>query len=583
MNSIRVALAQINPTVGDLGGNTSLILDYISRARAVSADLVAFPELALTGYPPEDLLLRPHFVRDNISNLNRILEEEEDAAGDLIVIVGFVDTDGSDIYNAAAVIVNGQLVDTYHKTFLPNYGVFDEERYFQRGTRCPVFSLGGARIGLNICEDIWYPGGPTKLQALVGDAHLIINISSSPYHARKIFDRERMLCTRAEDNAVALAYCNTFGGQDELVFDGNSVIINEEGRIIARGRAFEEDLIVADINIERVFSERLHDPRRRREKLQTVSDPSLYAISLDGALQSPKEKPPISPRIEERLQDTAEIYAALVLGTRDYIRKNGFDKVYLGLSGGVDSALTAVIAVDAIGADGVNAVYMPTRYSASESGRDARALAENLGIHFQVIEIESTFNDYGKMMKPSFDGLPEDTTEENLQARIRGNILMALSNKFNGLVLSTGNKSEMSVGYSTLYGDMAGGFSLLKDVPKTLVYELVDFVNKRGERPVIPEYIVTRPPSAELRPDQKDQDTLPPYSVLDEILEAYIEKDMSANAIAEAGFPAETVRWVVNRVDSAEYKRRQSAPGIKITSRAFGRDRRMPITNKYHR
>jgi NAD+ synthase (glutamine-hydrolysing) len=578
MKTIRVALAQINPTVGDLAGNTDLVIDYIARARAISADLVAFPELALTGYPPEDLLLKPHFVRDNLEALDKVIA----ASQDLIVVVGFVDTDGSDIYNAAAVIAGGKLVDSYRKNFLPNYGVFDEERYFQRGTRCPVFSLGKARVGLNICEDIWYPGGPTKMQALVGDAHLIINISSSPYHARKIFDRERMLCTRAEDNAIALAYCNMFGGQDELVFDGNSVIINEEGRIVARGRAFAEDLVVADINIERVFSERLHDPRRRREKLQVVGDGSLYSIEIKDAVQSSRERPPIRARVEERLEDIAEIYTALVTGTRDYVRKNGFDRVYLGLSGGIDSALTAVIAVDAIGADGVNAVYMPTRYSASESGRDARELAENLGIHFQVVEIEETFKDYLRMMAPSFNGLPEDTTEENLQARIRGNILMALSNKFHGLVLSTGNKSEMSVGYSTLYGDMVGGFSLLKDVPKTLVYELVEFVNARGARPVIPEYIITRPPSAELRPNQKDQDTLPPYSVLDDILEAYIEKDMSAEAITESGFPAETVRWVVNRVDSAEYKRRQSPPGIKITSRAFGRDRRMPITNKYH-
>jgi NAD+ synthase (glutamine-hydrolysing) len=578
MNTIRVALAQINPTVGDLAGNTDLVIAYIARARAISADLVAFPELALTGYPPEDLLLKPHFVRENLEALNRVIA----ATQDLIVVVGFVDTDGSDIYNAAAMIAGGKLVDSYRKNFLPNYGVFDEERYFQRGTRCPVFSLGEARVGLNICEDIWYPGGPTKMQALVGDAHLIINISSSPYHARKIFDRERMLCTRAEDNAVALAYCNTFGGQDELVFDGNSVIINEEGSIVARGRAFAEDLVVADINIERVFSERLHDPRRRREKLQVAADGSLYSIDIRDSVQHSREKPPLPGRVEERLEDIAEIYTALVTGTRDYVRKNAFDKVYLGLSGGIDSALTAVIAADAIGADGVNAVYMPTRYSASESGRDARELAENLGIHFQVVEIEETFKDYLRMMAPSFNGLPEDTTEENLQARIRGNILMALSNKFQGLVLSTGNKSEMSVGYSTLYGDMVGGFSLLKDVPKTLVYELVAYVNARGDRPVIPEYIITRAPSAELRPNQKDQDTLPPYSVLDDILEAYIEKDMSAEAITESGFPAETVRWVVNRVDSAEYKRRQSPPGIKITSRAFGRDRRMPITNKYH-
>jgi NAD+ synthase (glutamine-hydrolysing) len=578
MNTIRVALAQINPTVGDLAGNTDLVLDYMNRARTVGADLVAFPELALTGYPPEDLLLKPHFVRANIEALERVIA----STGDLIVIVGFVDTDGSDIYNAAAVIARGKLIDSYHKNFLPNYGVFDEERYFQRGSSCPVFSLGQARIGLNICEDIWYPGGPTKMQALVGDAHLIINISSSPYHAHKITDRERMLCTRAEDNAVALAYCNMFGGQDELVFDGNSVIIDEGGVIIARGRAFAEDLVVGDINIERVFSERLHDPRRRREKLKVASDGSLYSLDIQNAVQHSTAKPPHPARVEDRLDDIAEIYGALVTGTRDYIRKNGFDKVYLGLSGGVDSALTAVIAVDAIGAEGVNAVYMPTRYSASESGRDARQLAENLGIHFQIVEIEDTFRDYLRMMGPSFNGLPEDTTEENLQARIRGNILMALSNKFRGLVLSTGNKSEMSVGYSTLYGDMVGGFSLLKDVPKTLVYELVEFVNARGTTPVIPRYIISRAPSAELRPNQTDQDTLPPYAMLDSILEAYIEKDMSVEAITESGFPAETVRWVVNRVDSAEYKRRQSPPGIKITSRAFGRDRRMPITNKYH-
>jgi len=577
MNTIRVALAQINPTVGDLDGNTDLVLAYIGRARRMGADLIAFPELALTGYPPEDLLLKSHFVRQNLKVLDRIVS----ATKDLIVIVGFVDTDGSDTYNAAGVIAGGKLVDKYHKNFLPNYGVFDEERYFQRGTRCPVFSLGEARIGLNICEDIWYPGGPTKIQALVGDAHLIINISSSPYHARKTLDRERMLCTRAEDNAVSLAYCNLVGGQDELVFDGNSLIINEDGRIIARGLAFKEDLIVADINIEHVFSERLHDPRRRREKLKASAYDSLYFIDMTNGSQ-PREKPPLPARDNAQLAGTQEIYTALVTGTRDYVRKNGFDKVYLGLSGGIDSALTAVIASDAIGPDGVNGVYMPTHYSSSESGRDARQLAENLGIHFQVIGIEETFKQYLQMMAPPFNGLPEDITEENLQARIRGNILMALSNKFHGMVLSTGNKSELSVGYSTLYGDMCGGFMVLKDVPKTLVYELAQFVNARGDRPVIPEYVITRPPSAELRPNQTDQDTLPPYEVLDKILEACIEKDMSVEAIAEAGFPIDLVRWVVNRVDAAEYKRRQSAPGIKITPRAFGRDRRMPITNEYH-
>lgn len=578
MNTIRVALAQINSTVGDLAGNTTLVLDYIARARTAGADLVAFPELALTGYPPEDLLLKPHFVRENREALDRIIA----AAGDLVVIVGFVDTDGSDIYNAAAVIAGGKLVNTYHKSFLPNYGVFDEERYFQRGTTCPVFVLGDARIGLNICEDIWYPGGPTKMQALAGDAHLIINISSSPYHAGKIEDRERMLCTRAEDNAVALAYCNLIGGQDELVFDGNSVIISESGHILARGRGFEEDLVVADINIEQVFSERLHDPRRRREKLEAGVDSSLYVVEIGNGLRPVLDRPRIPVHTDYKLKDEEEIYTALVTGTRDYVRKNGFDKVYLGLSGGIDSALTAVIAADAIGPEGVNGVFMPTRYSSSESARDARALAENLGMHFQIIEIEDTFKEYLKMMAPSFNGLPEDTTEENLQARIRGNILMALSNKFHGLVLSTGNKSEMSVGYATLYGDMCGGFAVLKDVPKTLVYKLSEYINSRDSREVIPEYVITRPPSAELRPDQKDQDTLPAYPVLDAILEAYIEKDLSAEAIAESGFDISVVRWVVNRVDSAEYKRRQSAPGIKITPRAFGRDRRMPITNKYH-
>jgi NAD+ synthase (glutamine-hydrolysing) len=578
MNTIRVALAQINPTVGDLEGNSRQILDYIGRARAAGADLVAFPELALTGYPPEDLLLKPHFVCENRRALDRIIA----AAADLVVIVGFVDSDGSDIYNAAAVIVNGKLVESYHKTFLPNYGVFDEERYFQSGTRCPVFVFRNARVGVNICEDIWYPGGPTKLQALGGDAQLIVNISSSPYHAGKRIDRERMLCTRAEDNAIALAYCNLVGGQDELVFDGNSLIIDEAGHVVARSPAFEEDLLVADLNIERVFSERLHDPRRRREKLRVTGDDSLYVVELPDALRVDGERPPIAPRADKRLDESAETYLALVTGTRDYVRKNGFDKVYLGLSGGIDSALTAVIAADAVGAQNVNAVFMPTQFSSSESRRDAEQLAANLGLHFQIIEIEEPFQDMLIVLAPAFDGLPADVTEENLQARIRGTILMALSNKFHGLVLSTGNKSEMSVGYSTLYGDMVGGFALLKDVPKMLVYELATYVNARGPAPVIPEYTLKRAPSAELRANQTDQDTLPPYDILDSILAAYIEKDMSAESIAEMGFPIETVRWVAGRVDAAEYKRRQSPPGIKITPRAFGRDRRMPITNKYH-
>jgi NAD+ synthase (glutamine-hydrolysing) len=408
-----------------------------------------------------------------------------------------------------------------------------------------------------------------------------VNISASPYHAGKRYDRDRMLCTRAEDNAVALAYCNLVGGQDELIFDGNSLIINEAGHVIARGLAFEEDLLVADINVEQVFSERLHDPRRRREKLRLTSDDALYSYRVERRALPPEARPPIVARKEEQLDDIAEIYSALVLGLRDYVRKNGFNKIFIGLSGGIDSALTAAIAADAIGPENVRTVFMPTRYSSSESGRDAKLLAENLGVHYQVIPIEDVFIAYKKMLGYAFEGLPEDVTEENLQARIRGNILMALSNKLHGLVISTGNKSEMSVGYSTLYGDMVGGFAILKDVPKTLVYKLSSHVNLRGPKPVIPQYIMTRPPSAELRPDQTDQDTLPPYDILDAILEAYIEKDISVDAIASLGFPLEVVRWVVNRVDASEYKRRQAPPGIKITPRAFGRDRRMPITNKY--
>jgi NAD+ synthase (glutamine-hydrolysing) len=577
METIRVALAQINPTVGDLEGNSNLIIKYIDQARAAGADLVAAPELAITGYPPEDLLLKPQFIKDNRKALERVVA----ASAGIIAIVGFVDSDGSDIYNAAAVIAGGKLVDVYRKTYLPNYGVFDEERYFQRGTRSPVYAIGQARVGVNVCEDIWYPGGPTKVQALEGDAHLIVNISSSPYHASKHHDRERMLCTRAEDNAVALAYCNLIGGQDELVFDGNSLIIDESGHVIARGRPFDEDLVLADINIERVFSARLHDPRRRRDKTRSIPDQSLDTVNIEftppkGARQALITRDIPSPARAE------EIYAALVTGTGDYVRKNGFDKVYIGLSGGVDSALTAVIATDALGPEHVRTVYMPTRYSADESARDSRLLAEALGVNYQVIPIEQTFAGYLAMLQPTFDGLRPDETEENLQARIRGNILMALSNKFRGLVLSTGNKSEMSVGYSTLYGDMVGGFCVLKDVFKTTVYELCEYVNRRRARPIIPEYIITRAPSAELRPEQTDQDTLPPYPVLDGILKAYIEKDIRAETIVGLGYDPEIVRWVINRVDGAEYKRRQSPPGVKITTRAFGRDRRMPITSRYH-
>jgi NAD+ synthase (glutamine-hydrolysing) len=577
MSNLRIALAQINPTVGDFAGNTARIIAAISRAKAAEADLVALPELSITGYPPEDLLLKPQFIEANLRALNDVVA----ASTGISVIVGFVDKT-ADIHNAAAVISDGQLKGVYHKAYLPNYGVFDEIRYFEAGREAPVFVYGDVPLGVNICEDIWYPGGPTKVQALAG-AQLVVNISASPYYAGKGRDRERMLQTRAEDNAVALAYVNLVGGQDELVFDGDSLIIDERGRTIARGRMFEEDLIIADINPERVFNERLHDPRRRQEKLDVISDGlRVHRVILrergdEAAARKPLEngKPP------ESLSRAEEVYLALVTGTRDYVRKNGFESVVIGLSGGIDSALTACVAVDALGAEHVTCVFMPTRFSSSESARDAATLAANLGVGYQVIRIEDTFNEYLEMLKPAFDDSPPGVAEENLQARIRGNILMAISNKFNSLVLSTGNKSEVSVGYCTLYGDMAGGFAMLKDVPKTLVYEISEHLNHRSGTPPIPPYIISRPPSAELREDQKDSDSLPPYEVLDAILERYVEDDLSVESIVGEGFDRETVRWVARQVDLSEYKRRQAAPGIKITTRAFGRDRRMPITNKF--
>jgi NAD+ synthase (glutamine-hydrolysing) len=577
MSTIRIALAQINTTVGDFAGNTAKIVSRIEEARAAGADIVAIPELAIPGYPPEDLLLRPQFVAANRRSLDQVVA----ASRGITAIVGFVDKT-SDIHNAAAVIHDGELKGVYHKTYLPNYGVFDEYRYFKSGETAPVFLHGDIPVGVNICEDIWYPGGPTQVQALAG-AQLIINISASPYYSEKGQDRERMLATRAEDNAVALAYVNLVGGQDELVFDGASLIFDERGRLLARGKTFEEDLVVADINTERVFKERLHDPRRRQERIDFFSEGMrAEQFTLSEKSGAAAERPKLAPHIAPRLSRVEEVYKALVVGTRDYVRKNGFERVVIGLSGGVDSALVACIAADALGPEQVSCVFMPTRFSSSESGRDAEALARNLGVNYQVIAIEDTFKQYLEMMRPAFAGTPAGVAEENLQARIRGNILMALSNKFGALVLSTGNKSEVSVGYSTLYGDMCGGLMVIKDVPKMLVYELCEHVNRRGPTPVIPEYIITRPPSAELRENQTDQDSLPPYEILDAILERYVEDDMSLEAIVADGYDEQTVRWVVRQVGINEYKRRQAAPGIKVTTRAFGRDRRMPITNKFH-
>ena len=569
MSTIRLALAQINPTVGAFTANTAHIIAHIERARTAGADIVAFPELCLAGYPPEDLLLKPQFSAANLRALDAVIA----ASRGIVTVVGFVDKT-ADIHNAAAIICDGELKGVYHKQYLPNYAVFDEFRYFDAGQSAPVFKLGDVTIGVNICEDIWYPGGPTQEQALAG-AQLIINISASPYHAGKGHARERMMATRAEDNAVALAYVNLVGGQDELVFDGQSLVIDERGELLARGKAFEEDFIIVDLNAEHVFNERLHDPRRRQERL--LSPPVEQIVLRETAVAAKTDK--AKPVLAEPLEKVAEVYQALVLGTRDYVRKNGFKSVVIGLSGGVDSALVACVAVDALGADNVTCVFMPTRYSSSESGRDAELLAQNLGCHYHVVAIEETFKQYLEMLAPVFAGTPLGVAEENIQARIRGNILMALSNKFGALVLSTGNKSEMSVGYCTLYGDMCGGFAVIKDVPKTLVYDICHWLNRAHE--LIPAYIITRPPSAELREDQKDTDSLPPYDILDAILERYVEQDLSLDAIIADGFDAELVRRIARMVDINEYKRRQAAPGVRITTRAFGRDRRMPLTNQF--
>ena len=573
MTKLRIALAQINTTVGDLGANREKIVALLSKAREQGVDVIAFPELAVPGYPPEDLLPKPSFVEANLAALDDIAQASEG----LTAIVGFVDrTD--DLYNAAAVLHHGQIAAVYHKTYLPNYGVFDEDRYFCRGERPLILIRGQTRIGINICEDIWYPAGPTKAQALAG-AQVVINISASPYHAGKAAARERMLATRATDNVVFCAFCNLVGGQDELVFDGGSVILDERGEVVARARCFDEELLIADLDLTAVFRQQLHNPRRRKERARQAAEAVGRAV-LSELPVSP-ERPPITASLAPLPDPLAEIYQALVVGTRDYVHKNGFHKVVIGLSGGVDSALTAAIAAHALGPDNVTCVFMPSRYSSVDSREDAEQLASNLGLHYRSIPIDDTFQAYLDMLAESFAGTEPGVAEENVQARIRGNILMALSNKFGWLVLTTGSKSEMSVGYATLYGDMAGGFAVIKDVPKDLVYKLSRHVNDREGRQVIPERIFTKAPTAELRPNQTDQDSLPPYPVLDGILYAYVQEDRSLDEIIALGYDRATVADVIRMVDRTEYKRRQAPPGVKITPRAFGKDRRLPITNRY--
>jgi NAD+ synthase (glutamine-hydrolysing) len=566
---LRIATCQIDTVVGDLEGNVDRVLAALEKAESAGADLAVFPELAITGYPPEDLLLKPGFVSDNRVALEKLASR----TGRCAAIVGFVDA-RRDLYNAAAVCAFGSVHGVYRKRLLPNYSVFDEQRYFAAGEQDPsLYVIGGVRVGVSICEDAWAPTGPVTEQA-AGGAELVVNLSASPYYAGRLPERERMLATRAADASCALVYVNLVGGQDELVFDGASLIVDGTGELVARAPQFVEHTMVVDLDVRPVFRKRLLDPRGRA--VAPPLEEVLLTPGSEGADGSAE------PELAEPLESVREVYEALVLGTRDYMRKNGFHEAVVGLSGGIDSSLVATLAVDAVGPERVHGVLMPSRYSSSGSVDDACALAESLGIDHRVIEIEPMHAAFVDQLAPSFEGCEEDLTEENIQARIRGTLLMALSNKFGWLVLATGNKSELAVGFSTLYGDLAGGFAVIKDVPKTLVYELCRERNARGgDNPPIPEQVLDKPPSAELKPDQRDDQSLPPYDQLDPVLGAYIEGDSTASDLERAGFDPELVHRVVAMVDKAEYKRRQAPPGVRVTPKAFGKDRRLPITNRY--
>ncbi len=576
----RVAMAQINTTVGDFEGNTRKIIERIEQAEALGADIVSLPELAVTGYPPEDLLIKTDFIEENRVCLEEIARHARRTAA----VVGFVDS-ADHLYNAAAVLYEGRVAGVYRKMRLPNYGVFDEKRYFQPGTESPVYVIRGVPVAVNICEDIWAPGGPLLAQALAG-ALVAVNINGSPYSAGKWRVREEMLKTRARDYAIAIAYNNLVGGQDELLFDGLGVIIDPGGQVVARAQAFEETLVAVDLDIDAIRGIRRYNPIRTPDALQSegVRAP-VFTLSPEAPAAgegAAGARPPLPAfAIVEPPDDVEEVYRALVLGTRDYVRKNGLRIVVLGLSGGVDSSLVACIAADALGPESVKGVMLPSRFTSEASRRYARELVQALGIEPIELPIDSVVTAYNQVLAKPFAGRAPDVTEENLQARARGNLLMALSNKMGWLVLTTGNKSEMSVGYATLYGDMAGGFAVIRDVPKTLVYNLARWRNARGDRSVIPQGVLDRAPTAELRENQTDQDTLPPYEALDPILQLYVEDDRSAEEIAALGFDPGTVARVIAMVDRSEYKRRQAPPGIKITPKAFGRDRRLPITNWY--
>ena len=583
--TFRLALAQINPTVGDIPGNTAKILDYLERAREAGADLVAFPELATTGYPPEDLLFKKSFLIDNVAAMGKIAA----ASHGIAVVLGYVnivslerpsEEVGPQVTNAAALCYGGKLVDTYHKIFLPNYGVFDEQRYFQKGSECPVYRIGGVDVGVNICEDIWYPVGPTTVQCQAG-AELIVNINASPFHAGKRAFRENMIAQRALENGLTVAYVNTVGGQDELVFDGSSIICNTTGGLVARGPAFQEWLLITDLE----FPDAAAKPSRTTSSAEaaavgTVKNVTVSEVALNS--RAPLAEQPMS----DGMDGPEEVYRALVMGTSDYLRKSGFTKALIGLSGGIDSALTATVAVDALGKDNVVGITMPSRYSSEGSISDSKKLAENLGLNLWEVPIEPAHQAFTDMLAERFKGTEANVAEENVQARVRGNVLMTVSNKFGWIVLTTGNKSEMAMGYATLYGDMAGGFAVLKDVPKITVYELCRWRNRQGRAfgtvdDVIPAAIIDKPPSAELRDDQLDADSLPAYEILDPVVEAYVEDDLSYQDMVGQGFDPQVVRQVIAAVDRNEYKRRQAPPGVKITHRAFGKDRRLPIVNRY--
>ncbi len=589
--TLRVALCQCNLPVGDLAGNLDRLRDLIARASARGADLTVFPELSATGYPPEDLLLNPRFTEAAADGVRRLAA----SVTGTVAVVGLPDLAG-DLHNAAAVLAGGEVAAVYRKHFLPNYAVFDEQRYFARGDAALTVDLGGVRVGVTICEDLWYPGGPGRWAAVDGGAVVLVNLSGSPYHRGKGVERERMLAQRAADYGCFVAFCNAVGGQDELVFDGHSLVIDPAGRVVARGAQFEEDLLVVDLDPVSATRRRLHDPRWRqagadRDRVRSVTIetavPSSHAAEpapgeprsslAEAAAPGPSPAPAL--RLQPLLGPEAEVYRALTLGTADYFRKNRFRHAVLGLSGGIDSALALTVAADALGPGAVTAVSMPSRFTAAENRDDARELADRLGVELMELPIAELAGAYDRALAGPFGDAPPNVAEENLQARIRGNLLMALSNKFGWLVLTTGNKSEMSVGYATLYGDMAGGFAVLKDVLKGWVYRLARWRNRDGE--VIPQRIIDKPPTAELRENQLDTDSLPPYDVLDAVLEAYVEEDRSPEDITEAGFDPALVDRIVAMVDGAEYKRRQAPPGVRISVRAFGRDRRLPITNRY--